>query len=183
MTDTDKKLRSQDAFFLSDRCPMISTDEIAGLVHTIARGGAEGQFTLATLGESIGYDESRLLALLELLDRLGLAKSAAGAVELTPVGSRYARASDKARRRIFAYQLTDRIDLVKLVQAKVAEKPQREVQLAELAGGLRDQYPSVDIDCGLRQLIDWARYAGLFSYDDRSGVISLQGGRPQKMTA
>jgi NitT/TauT family transport system ATP-binding protein len=173
MVDSDAELGNQEAFYLSIHCPIVSTDEIAGLVHTIARNRSGEQISLPALGQWIGYDEERLLALLDLLDRLDLAKLVADKVELTPVGRRYALASGQARRRIFADQLTDRIPLVKLVQGKITANPVREVHLAEIAADLRNQYPAFDIDRGLRQLIDWARYAGLFSYDDRTGVITL----------
>lgn len=174
----------QDTFYLSVQCPTVSTDEIAGLINAIARNGPGGKIDLAALGESIGYDESRLLAILDLLDRLGLAKLVNGAVELTPLGSRYAGASGPDRRTIFADQLRDRIPLVKLIQGEIAAHPKREVDLAEIAVELRNQYSTFDnIDCGLRQLIDWARYAGLFSYDDRTGVVSLQSGHHSRNTA
>ena len=173
----------EDEFYLSAQCPMVSTDEIAGLVSTIARNGSGGQIGLQALGESIGYDESSLLALLELLDRLGLTKFIDGKVELTPLGSRYAGASGQDRRAIFADQLADSIPLVKLIQGKVAAHPHRRMHSAEIAADLHRQYPDSDIDRGLRQLIDWARYAGLLSYDDRTGVISLPAGGSEKMIA
>jgi NitT/TauT family transport system ATP-binding protein len=175
MADTDEKFVNVDAFYLSIQCPMVSTDEIAGLVHAIAHNGSASGMSLLTLSESIGYDEGRLLALLDLLDKLGLGKLANGTVELTPVGHRYQHASGQARRLIFADQLLRRVPLVSLVQNKVTAHPKREVRLAELTADLRDQYATDEIDRGFRQLIDWARYAGLFFYDDRTGIISLQG--------
>lgn len=102
---------------------MVSADEIAGLIHTIGRDVSEGQISLEALGESIGYDEQRLLDLLDLLERLDLAKLVTGRVEMTSVGRCYARASGHARRRIFADQVTDRIPFVKRVQDKISEKP------------------------------------------------------------
>lgn len=175
MADTDETLGNREVFYLSIHCPIVSPDEIAGLVHTIARNRSGEQISLPALGESIGYDEGRLLALLDLLDRFGLAKLAGRTVELTPVGRRYARASGQARRLIFADLITDKIPLVKLMQAKVARHPNRETHLTEIAADLRDRYSTSEIDRGLRQVIDWARYAGLFSYDDLTGIISLHG--------
>jgi NitT/TauT family transport system ATP-binding protein len=173
MADPDEKLGNQEAFYLSIRCPIVSTDEIAGLIHTIARNRSGERVSLPALGQSVGYDEERLLALLDLLDRLDLAKLVTGKVELTPVGRRYARASGQSRRQIFADQLTEKIPLVNLVRGRVAENPEHEVHLVDITADLRNQYPSFDIDRGLRQLIDWARYAGLFSYNDDTCVITL----------
>jgi len=174
MTDTAERLTAQDELGLLVQCPPISPDEIAGLLQAVDHIAKGEKVNLTTLAKSIAHDDDRLLALLKALGMLGLAELSGGDVNLTLVGLSYARAPARERRQIFAEQLASCMPWVKLVQSRVAADPGQRVQLAEIATELHDRYPAAFIEQGLHQVIDWARYAGLFFYDDRSGDISLQ---------
>jgi hypothetical protein len=148
MAHTKISFTAQDEFFFPVQCPVVSVDQIAGLVQTIAHKGSDDKISLTALSE-IGHDEQKLLAIIDLLERFGLAKLRAGTAELTSVGRYYARASGQMRRTIFADQLKLNVPLVKTVQSKVASHPKLTVHLTEIAAELRHHGPSSNIDRAL----------------------------------
>jgi NitT/TauT family transport system ATP-binding protein len=171
---SERTLTTHDVFELVMQCPHVSPDEIAGLLQRISQISHSGKTKRTILSKSIADDGERLVAILRVLDMLGLAKLANDTVALTSGGEHYARATAHERKVIFADQLKRNVPWVRLVQSEVAAHPQQEVRLQEFTTELYDRYPASDVDHGLRHVIDWARYSGVFFYDDRTGVIFLQ---------
>jgi NitT/TauT family transport system ATP-binding protein len=174
MTYAKLKHATRAIFDLAIQNVRVSPDELAGLSQTLAHISCEGHTELRGLAEKIGFDDERLLALLKVLCMLGFTELTGSTVALTSVGLNYARTTARKRRPIFAERLAAGIPWVDLIRRKVAADPDKKVRLAEIATELRDQYPAAVVERGLRRVIDWARYAGLFFYDDRTGVISLE---------
>lgn len=156
--------------------PEASVDEIVGLLKILVRLSYGRRIALSELADAIAYDDERLLALLQLLETLGFSVMSDGWVKLTRVGRTYATSADQVRRLIFADQLAKRIPIMAYVRGLVERHPGGSITLAELQAHLQERCLEVDIAPTLRRVIAWARYAGLFYFDPRTGLVSL--GRP-----
>jgi NitT/TauT family transport system ATP-binding protein len=173
---TLSELKRSDRQELSLDLPEASTDEIVGLLKVLVRLSYGRRIGLSELAEAITYDDERLLVLLQLLDMLDFSVMSNGWVKLTRVGRTYATSADHARRVIFANQLAKRIPVMAYVRGLLEGHSAGAVALDELRADLQARYPDADIAPTLRRVIAWARYAGLFYFDQRTGLVSL--GRP-----
>jgi NitT/TauT family transport system ATP-binding protein len=154
--------------------PPATPDEIGGLLRLVARLSHSGRVGVAELADAIRYDEQWLLSLLELLQVLGFAELAGGAVKLRLAGRRYARARDRERKVIFGEQLMRRLPLVAHFMQRLEERPGEPPTLGEILADLRLARPAEDLAAALQQVIVWCRYAGLFDFEETTGRLSLR---------
>jgi NitT/TauT family transport system ATP-binding protein len=111
-----------DVFDVSMQSPLASTDQIAGLLNTLAQTSCSNEHNIITARKSVAYDDDQLLAILNALEMLGFAGTSDRAVQLTPVGQHYVKAATHERRFIFAAQLMH-LPSVKLIQSVIASHP------------------------------------------------------------
>jgi len=167
-----RRNKTYDVFDVSMQSPLVSTDQMAGLLNTLAQTPRSSKHDIITVRKSVAYDDDQLLAILNALAVLGFAGTSDGTVELTPVGQHYARAPTHERRLIFAVQLMQ-LPSVKLIQGMIASHLGHQVHGAEIVTELGHRYPTVDVERRLRQVVEWGRYAGVLFYDERTDLISL----------
>jgi len=133
-----RRTTTYDVFDVSMQSPLVSTDQIAGLLNTLAQTSCSKEHNIITARKSAAYDDDQLLAILNALEILGFAGTSDGAVQLTPVGQHYATASTHERRLIFADRLM--LPSVKLIQTMVASHPGYQVHGAEIVAELGHRY-------------------------------------------
>ena len=167
-----RRNKTYDVFDVSMQSPLVSTDQMAGLLNTLAQTPRSSKHDILTVRKSVAYDDDQLLAILNALAVLGFAGTFDGTVELTRVGQHYARAPPHERRLIFAVQLMQ-LPSVKLIQGMIASHLGHQVHGAEIVTELGHRYPTVDVERRLRQVVEWGRYAGVLFYDERTDLISL----------
>jgi NitT/TauT family transport system ATP-binding protein len=160
--------------------PVLSPDELVGLLRTLGRIRSAGGAGIADLADAVPLDDERLLALVRTLDALGLVELTRGRVRVTVMGRRFAQAHEDERKQIFGERLRSRMPLTTYLLGALQAQPDRRILLALLERELRDEFAVEDAEALLRQIIPWGRYAGLFFYDDRTGVISID--RPDVST-
>ena len=153
---------------------VIAPDELVALLRTLARLRGAGNATISELADAVPLDDERLLALVRALETLGLLDVFEGRLRVTVMGRRFAQAHEDERKRILAERLKSRVPVAAYVLAALQRHPDRRLALALLERELRDEFAVEDAGASLRQAVAWARYARLLSYDDTTGVVSLE---------
>ena len=174
MSELRTDIPTHDGSGLAMRLPQVSVDEITGLLKILARVAFAQRISLAGLADTVRYDQDRLLNLLGLLGILGFAEVSGGAVRLTRTGRLYARASDHERKTVFAGQLARRIPLAAYVRDVLEADPAHHLALSTMLIDLQQRFALADAGAAMRTVIAWARYAGLFFYDEVSGLLWLE---------
>jgi NitT/TauT family transport system ATP-binding protein len=93
-------------------------------------------------------------------------------VALTTAGNRIASSSILARQRLFA-ELATRLPIIREVIEALAGQSPRSLPRSELLANLGAQSCASDADRLFDHVVDWGRYAGLFSYDASSRLVRL----------
>ena len=97
-----RRNKTYDVFDVSMQSPLVSMDQMAGLLNTLAQTPRSSKHDIITVRKSVAYDDDQLLAILNALEVLGFTGTSDGTVELTPVRQHYARAPPHERRLIFS---------------------------------------------------------------------------------
>lgn len=134
-------------------------------------GSIGGKVDAAKLADELGADIAVLLPILDAAEMLGLVRSEKGDVHLTELGLKFQKTS-KNKLRL----LKDRISTIEpfrtALELASRGKPITASQVADALAemGLRWHYkPELNEALVRMLLIHWAIYAGLLSYDGKSG--------------
>jgi NitT/TauT family transport system ATP-binding protein len=143
--------------------------QVISLVEIV--GGIGGKVDAPKLADELGADIAVLLPILDAAEMLGLVRTEKGDVHLTELGLKFQKTS-KNKLRI----LKDRIAAIEpfrtalelAAKGKPITASQAADSLAEI--GLKWHYqPEINESLIRGLLIHWAIYAGLLTYDGKSG--------------
>jgi NitT/TauT family transport system ATP-binding protein len=129
---------------------------------------------LYKLADQLNLDLEDFLPIVEASQLLQFATIQQGDIELTNVGHQFADASVLERKILFNEQVTKHVPIMEkivwVLQSKSNKKMEREffVEIFEKQFGAEEAEHQLDI------LIDWGRYAELFSYDEKAEVLYLE---------
>ncbi len=157
---------------LGYRLPDVEPSALSGLIETMK--SFEERIDLPELADEIMMQVDDLFPILETLEMLGFAEIAEGDIHLTELGKEFSEASLQERKRLFAEQLLHAIPLARHIRHVLHEKPKHRVSEERFLTKLEDYLSDKEADRVLRTMIDWGRYAELFSYDFNSGTLSLE---------
>jgi NitT/TauT family transport system ATP-binding protein len=159
---------------LGSPLPDVSTNEIAGLIETVAQPPYSGKADLPVMSQELQMGDEELFPIIEVAHHLGFADLAGGDILLTPVARTFAEGDTQARKKIFAQQLLASVPLAAHIQRVLDERPGHRAPRVrfeqELADYLTDSYAEETLD----RVINWGRYAELFAYDDEAQMFSLE---------
>jgi NitT/TauT family transport system ATP-binding protein len=91
-----------------------------------------------------------------------------GTIRLTAAGRVFAQTSGDERKRIFREHLLEFVPLAAHIREVLDEREGHRAPRERFDLELQDHLNQNDADSTLRTVIDWGRYAGLFSYDDHT---------------
>ncbi len=162
------------------RLPDVHIGDLAGLLEHLAEKPGD-QADIYRLTEELTLDSDHVLRLSEAAELLGFVTIAKGDIQLTPLGETFAEASILARKEIFATRIR-RLPLVRWLMGMLqrAEKHALKDEVVKMA--LQLEFPPDEAEKQLDTLVNWGRYAEIFSYDDGSEEIYLESA-PEKATA
>ena len=150
--------------------PPASIDQLIGATRIIARSG--GRMSPRKLAAALRSDDEQMIGVIDFLSRLGVVEAIGSEVALTDIGKRLASAAIPARQRVFA-ELAIRLPVMHEILDALADQSSRSLPRSRLLEGLGAQSCAMDADRVFDQVVAWGRYAGLFSYDASSGLVSL----------
>jgi NitT/TauT family transport system ATP-binding protein len=134
-------------------------------------GGIGGKVDAPKLADELGADISVLLPILDAAEMLGLVRTEKGDVHLTELGLKFQKTA-KNKLRILKERIAAIEPFRTALELGAHGKPVTASQVADTLAemGLKWHYqPEINESLIRALLIHWAIYAGLFSYDGRSG--------------
>lgn len=153
--------------------PRVSSNEIAGLVETLAGPPYSGRADLPPLAQSLGLESDDFLPVAETAQLLRLVELEKGDIKLTQTGKRFVGGDVDDRKRLIAQQLTAYVPLAAHIRRVLDERPNHRAPARRFRDELEDYMAEDKAAETLRAIINWGRYAEYFAFDDEADMFSL----------
>lgn len=157
---------------LGYRLPDVEPSELSGLIETIS--SFENQVDLPVLADELMMDVDSLFPIIETLEILGFAEIVDGDIRLKELGKAYFAADLQDRKQIFAQRLLEAVPIARYIRRVLDEKPGHKVSEERFISKLEDYLSEQEAERVLKTMIDWGRYAEIFAYDVKTGILSLE---------
>ncbi len=154
--------------------PPIGTNELAGLLETLAASPYDGRADLPNIAEALQMDGEELFPMAETLQLLRLAEVDEGDIRLTEPGRRFVESEVDVRKRLFAEHLVKYVPLATVIKRTLDERSSHRASFTRFAEELHEFMSEDAAETALRAVIAWGRYAELFAYDEQSQKFSLE---------
>ena len=152
--------------------PLVGVREIVGLLESVKQRGGDVEFFRLTA--EMGTTFTRILLAVKATELLGFLETPQDHLVLTTLGQQFVDAPRKIRRPLFRRQLLQ-IPLVKRLNEMLEHSPEvmltKDIVLEELA----IQCPQEDPKRLLRILINWGRFADLWTYQPSTTRLAMNG--------
>ncbi len=159
---------------LGSPLPDVSTNEIAGLIETVALPPFNGKADLPVISQELQMGDEELFPIIEVVHHLGFADLTAGDILLTPVARAFGEADTETRKKLFAQQLLASVPLAAHIKRVLDERPGHRAPRVRFEEELEDYLSDAYAEETLDRAINWGRYAELFAYDDETELFSLE---------
>lgn len=153
--------------------PRVSSNEIAGLVETLAGPPYSGRADLPPLAQSLGLESDDFLPVAETAQLLRLVELEKGDIKLTQTGKRFVGGDVDDRKRLIAQQLTAYVPLAAHIRRVLDERPNHRAPARRFRDELEDYMAEDKAAETLRAIVNWGRYAEYFAFDDEADMFSL----------
>lgn len=173
-TSGKKGEKTQIAIGMDYRLPEVSIHKLQGLMDALMEAPYHGKADVFALAESENLSAKDSFPLFEALDLLGFAHISKGDIGLTQSGKALCQADILERKRVFAYHLMRHIPLAKHIHHMLQDSPRKRIAKEKFLKDLQAYMPAEEALKNLSIIINWGRYAELFSYDDRTEMLSLE---------
>lgn len=152
--------------------PHVDIGDITGLIERVNASG--GREDLYQLGRDLHLEVDDLLPMVEAADLLDLADTREGDLILTPTGQHFAEAGVLEEKQIFREQALERIAMLRHIVRDLQKDPDHTVSEEVYTDQLREHFSDDEAWSQLETIINWGRYAELFSYVEDRGVFRLE---------
>jgi len=157
---------------LGYRLPDVEPSELSGLIETMK--SFEERIDLPELADELMMHVDDLFPILETLEILGFAQVLDGDIHLSELGKQFSEADLQARKQLFAERLLEKVPLARYIRRILDEKVGHRVSEERFLSKLEDFLSEKEAERVLRTMIDWGRYAEIFAYDFKTGILSLE---------
>ncbi len=158
---------------LARQLPKVSAGGIVGFAATLAAEPYFGQAELARIAKQLALAINRLLPVAAALHLLELAELSGGAIRLTAAGTVFVNGDAEEQKRLFKEHLLRFVPLAAHILQVLEEREDHRAPIERFAFELQDHLSQADADSTMRTITDWARYAELFFYNDRTRDYTL----------
>ena len=148
--------------------PNVTIGEVVGLVQMLTPEG-ESIYGLAT---RLKKDFSTFLSVIKAAELVELAETPGQMVRLTKEGVAFKQADIKKRKALM-HDLLLNLKIFRHFHDRIEQSETKEITEEEILDDLSRLFPNERAKLVLRQLVGWARYAEIFSYDTRAGTLKL----------
>jgi NitT/TauT family transport system ATP-binding protein len=152
--------------------PHVAISDVTGLIELVHASGDRAD--LYQLGRDLQLEVDELLPLVDAADLLNLADPQEGDLVLTEIGKRFAEADVLEEKQIFREQALARIGMLRRIVADLEQDPDHTVSEEVYLAQLQEHFSKDEAWAQLETIIDWGRYAELFSYMEDRGVFRLE---------
>ena len=162
---------------LAQILPPVSTNRIGGFIETLASPAYGGNAELAKIAGPLALEINDLFPIAAALHILEFAELTGAAVKLTAAGRVFAQSDTDERKRLFREHLLRFVPLAAHIRQVLDEREEHSAPRERFELELEDHLNQGDAEDTLRAVIDWARYAELFAYDDPTRSFMLEPGK------
>lgn len=156
------------------RLPSVEISEITGILETLVTPEFSSQANISELADSIHLEIDSLFSIIESLEILRMAYVYDGNINLTEIGKKFAEADIQDQKKLFTQQLLGHVSLARHIQRVLDERSSQTASYDRFYTELQDHLtPSAAADV-LKIVIEWGRYAEIFSYNANNGELSLK---------
>ncbi|HZP45639.1 MAG TPA: nitrate/sulfonate/bicarbonate ABC transporter ATP-binding protein [Candidatus Binataceae bacterium] len=148
--------------------PRASAIAMVGLIEAVAAPPFNNRADLAELARSLNFEIDDLFPLADGLHLLQFAELTEGELTLTADGARLAQMSTDERKALFAQHLVRCVPLAAHVVEVLNRREEHRAPRRRFQLELEDHLSPEHADGVLRTVINWGRYAELFTYDTRT---------------
>jgi NitT/TauT family transport system ATP-binding protein len=143
---------------------------VAGLLELLMdRGGEEDLYHVA---ETLLLEVDDLLPILDAATMLGFATAHEGDVKITPPGRTFAEADIPTRKRLFREALRH-VPLMQQIVTALENKSDHTMPVEFFRDLLDERLPAHDVEQQIETVLNWGRYADIFTYDSASDRLRL----------
>jgi NitT/TauT family transport system ATP-binding protein len=154
--------------------PPVSTNLMAGLIETLAAAPYNGKADLPEVGRSLHLEVDDLFPVAEMMQHLGFADMREGDIMLTQAGKIFSDYGTDERKRMFAEHLQRYVPLAARIRTVLNERPGHRAPRVRFEQELEDFLSDSAAMETLDAVINWGRYAEIFSYSDQAEMFSLE---------
>ena len=152
--------------------PHVSIGDVTGLLELVqARGGRED---LYQLGRYLHLDLDDLLPVVEAADVLELADTEEGDLVLTEAGKHFAEAGVLEEKQIFREQALAHVSLLRQIVQALEQAPGHSLPEEYFLSLLEKHFSEQEAQEQLETVINWGRYAELFTFNEDLGLFRLE---------
>ena len=152
--------------------PHVSIGDVTGLIELVHSKG--GSADLYQLGRDLRLEADDLLPLVDATDLLDMADPQEGDLILTEIGKSFAEAGVLEEKSIFREQALARVGMLRRIVDDLEQDEDHTVPEERYLAQLQEHFSEDEAWAQLETLIDWGRYAELFSYIEDRGVFRLE---------
>ena len=154
--------------------PQVSTNLMAGLIETVAMAPYNGKADLPEIARTLHLEVDDLFPVAEMLQHLGFADVQEGDILLTQAGKVFADYGTQERKLMFADHLVRSVPMAARIRYVLNERPGHRAPRVRFEQELEDFLSDSAAQETLEAVINWGRYAEIFSYDDQAETFSLE---------
>lgn len=155
---------------VTEPLPPVSPSEIIGLLEYLdARGGVDDVFTVAAVTHrEFGF----VITVVKAAEMLNFIDTPKRRLVLEPIGREFVQAGPEDRQRIWREQLLT-FSLAKETYDALRRAPKGEVERELVLETIALRLPQENYEKIFDTLVAWARFGGLFDYDEAREILSL----------
>jgi NitT/TauT family transport system ATP-binding protein len=154
--------------------PNVSTNLMAGLIETLAMAPYHGRADMPEIARTLHLEVDDLFPIAEMLQHLRFADVREGDLFLTPQGRVFSEFGTQERKLMFADHLVQNVPLAARIKKVLNERPGHRAPRVRFEQELEDFLSDDAAEETLDAVIDWGRYAEIFSYNDQTEIFSLE---------
>ncbi|CCD29066.1 ABC transporter, ATP binding protein [Candidatus Glomeribacter gigasporarum BEG34] len=154
--------------------PDVSTNLMAGLIETLAAPPYNGKADLPEIARTLHLEVDDLFPVAEMMQHLNFAHMREGDILLTPSARQFAEYGTQERKQLFAEHLLAHVPLAASIRRVLNERPGHRAPRVRFAQELEDFLSDSAAQQTLDAVINWGRYAEIFSYNDQTETFSLE---------
>lgn len=152
--------------------PNARVGAITGFVELVSDLG--GKTDLFKIGRELYMDLEDLLPIVEASELLGFTKYKQGDIELTLDGEKFVEADLLQKKEIFREKALENVFMIKQIVRVLKSKTNKRISEDFFLDILERRMTRSEAEKQMDILIDWGRYAELFTYDDETDELILE---------
>ncbi len=151
--------------------PDVGIDDLTGFIQYLASIGGRGN--VHDLSRDLQMRSDDLFAIVEATDILGMADLQERQVLLTPLGMKFADVDLDEEKALFRQLALEHVSLLRYIVRELEASPTHSIDAARILDDLEHSFSGEEARRQFETVVDWGRYAELFTYNDADGELRL----------